>query len=99
MSLEIRKEQSDKTILFLTGRLDTTTTPKLEAFLEKELPFYTNVILDLKELDYISSAGLRILLKMQKVMNKQGTMVLRNVQEVVKEILEITGFLNILTVE
>lgn len=82
----------------LNGRLDTTTAPTLEAFLKDSLADITELTLDFAELEYISSAGLRVLLSTQKVMNKQGTMVIRNVNDDIAEIFDITGFCDILTV-
>lgn len=83
----------------LSGRLDTTTAPQLEAFLKDNLPNASAVIFDFAQLEYISSAGLRVLLSTQKIMNKQGRMVLRNVNEEINEIFDITGFSDILTIE
>lgn len=85
--------------LSLAGRLDTTTAPELEAALTPCLADAEELTLDFKELEYISSAGLRVLLSAQKVMNKQGKMVLKNVNETVMEVFEVTGFVDILTVE
>ena len=83
----------------LEGRLDTTTAPQLEAELKASLPGVTSLIFDFSQLEYISSAGLRVILYAQKVMKKQGTMVLRHVNEMVMEVFEITGFSTILTIE
>ena len=82
----------------LEGRLDTTTTPALEVELKHSLDGITELIFDLEKLEYISSAGLRIMLAAQKVMNKQGSMVVKNVNEGIAEVFEVTGFLDILTV-
>lgn len=81
----------------LEGRLDTTTAPELEA--ELQLDGITELVLDFEKLDYVSSAGLRVLLAAQKVMNRQGSMLIRNVNEGIMEIFEITGFIDILTIE
>ncbi len=81
------------------GRLDTTTAPQLEAVLQESFSGVEHLVLDFAKLEYISSAGLRVLLLAQKTMNKQGTMVLRHVNETIGEVLEITGFSDILTVE
>lgn len=99
--MNITKEKKDsKLTLALAGRLDTTTTPSLEEVINTELEGVTELVYDLKDLEYISSAGLRMLLASQKKMNAQnGTMCLINVQEQVNEVLEITGFLDILTVK
>ena len=85
--------------LLLSGRLDTSTAPALEATLQESLPGVTELFFDFKELDYISSAGLRILLSAQKTMSKQGSMVIRNVSEDIYEVFDITGFTDILTIE
>lgn len=98
--MKILKEQTEKTlILTLEGRLDTTTSPELEALLVNELGDTTELILDLDHLEYISSAGLRVLLTAQKMMNTRGTMIVRNVCEAVREVFEITGFTDILTIQ
>lgn len=98
--MKILKEQAAKTlILTLEGRLDTTTSPELEALLVNELGDTTELILDLDHLEYISSAGLRVLLTAQKMMNTRGTMIVRNVCEAVREVFEITGFTDILTIQ
>ena len=85
--------------MLLTGRLDTTTAPQLEGELKNGLDGVESLVLDFKELEYLSSAGLRILLAAQKTMNKQGKMVIRNVNEVIQEVFEVTGFADILTIE
>lgn len=82
----------------LEGRLDTTTAPLLEAELEKSIANSTRLIMDFDKLEYLSSAGLRVLLSAQKVMNKQGEMVIRGVNETIMEIFEVTGFIDILTI-
>ena len=98
--LHIEKKQDQDTLtIFLEGRLDTTTSPDLEEMLKGSLDSVTNLILDFEKLEYISSAGLRVLLSTQKVMNKQGEMKLIHVRNEVIEIFEVTGFLDILTVE
>lgn len=83
----------------LSGRLDTTTAPELEKELKGSLDGVTALIMDLKEMEYISSAGLRVLLSAQKTMNKQGRMVIKNASDEVKEIFDVTGFSDILTIE
>ena len=80
------------------GRLDTITAPQLESELRSSIEGMTELVFDLEKLVYISSAGLRVLLSAQKTMNKQGTMVLKNVRPEIMEILEITGFADILTI-
>ncbi|RJS49336.1 MAG: anti-sigma F factor antagonist [Methanobacterium sp.] len=82
----------------LEGRLDTNTAPILEEELKKDLPGVKELILDFKELKYISSAGLRLILSTQKTMNKQGTMIITNVNDFVMEVFEATGFIDILTI-
>ena len=83
----------------LTGRLDTTTAPELESVVKDSLEGITSLIFDLEKLEYISSAGLRVLLSAQKTMMKQGTMVVKNVSETIMEVFEVTGFVDILTIE
>lgn len=85
--------------LALTGRLDTTTAPELEAVIKENITGVTNLVMDFAGLEYISSAGLRVILGAQKTMNKQGEMVIRNVNETINEVFEITGFIDILTIE
>lgn len=82
----------------LTGRLDTITSPQLEAELKASLDGITELILDFQNLEYLSSAGLRVLLAAQKVMNRQGTMTVMHVSDTVHEIFEVTGFIDILTI-
>lgn len=83
----------------LEGRLDTATAPELEAELKKTLGGVEELTLDLTKLEYISSAGLRVLLYAQKTMNRLGKMTVRGVNETVGEVFEITGFSDILTIE
>lgn len=85
--------------LTLYGRLDTTTAPQLEMELKASLDNVVRLIFDFKGLEYISSAGLRVLLSAQKVMNKQGVMVIRHVNDTILEVFEVTGFTDILTIE
>ncbi|MEG0571333.1 MAG: STAS domain-containing protein [Oscillospiraceae bacterium] len=85
--------------LALSGRLDTTTAPELEAALKDSWEGISSLILEFAELEYISSAGLRVLLSAQKVMSKQGKMVIRNANDTILEVFEITGFIDILTIE
>ena len=85
--------------LALEGRLDTTTSTEREAELKNSLPGVTSLVLDMQSLEYISSAGLRVLLSAQKVMNGQGEMKVIHVNEVISEIFEVTGFIDILTIE
>ena len=83
----------------VSGRLDTTTAPELETALKESFDGAEKLILDFSELEYLSSAGLRVLLQAQKVMNKQGEMIVKNVNETVMEIFEVTGFSDVLTIE
>lgn len=97
--MTINKNQNEQTVtLALVGRLDTTTAPDLE----KEIDALDNVkelIFDLKELEYTSSAGLRAILKAQKMMNEKGAMKVVNVNDTIMEVFEITGFTDMLTIE
>ncbi|MCQ2427936.1 MAG: STAS domain-containing protein [Clostridia bacterium] len=98
--MEIIKSISESTLnIALQGRLDANTAPELEGVLISSLSGITGLVFDFSELEYISSAGLRILLIAQKKMNTQGTMKLRGVCPAIKEILDITGFSDILTIE
>ena len=83
----------------LEGRLDTTTAPQLDDELKTALDGIAKLEFNFEKLEYISSAGLRVLLSAQKVMNKQGSMVINNVNEEIQEIFEVTGFVDILTIE
>ena len=83
----------------LTGRMDTTTAPQLESELRSSLNGVEKLVLDFENLEYLSSAGLRVLLGAQKVMNRQGSMVIRHVNDTIAEVFEITGFSDILTIE
>lgn len=83
----------------LTGRLDTNTAPKLEAELKESISGIEVLTLDFSGLEYLSSAGLRVLLASQKIMNRQGRMVVRNVNDMIMEVFEVTGFCDILTIE
>ena len=91
--------ENGNAVFALIGRLDTTTAPGLENELKASLDGVNELTLDLKGLEYISSAGLRVLLGAQKIMNKQGRMKVTNVNETIAEIFEVTGFSDILTVE
>ena len=98
MTIEKKLNAAELTIT-LTGRLDTTTAPELESELKASLPGVEHLVLDFAALKYLSSAGLRVLLAAQKQMNKQGDMVVRNVNGTIAEIFEVTGFADILTIE
>ena len=98
--MDIRKELTgERLCVAVSGRLDTTTSPELDAALKEALPGVKELVLDFSALDYISSAGLRVLLSTQKTMSKQGSMVLTGVNEGVMEVFEITGFADILTIQ
>lgn len=91
--------ENGKAILEMQGRLDTVTAPQAESAVKEILPGLTDLTLDLEKLEYISSAGLRVLLSAQKIMNAQGKMKLRNVNGTIMEIFEVTGFTDILDIE
>ena len=98
--MTITKTQDHSALtLFLEGRLDTTTSPQLEAELSASLDGVTQLTLDLEKLAYLSSAGLRVILAAQKRMNKQGKMVVRHVNDTIMEVFEVTGLVDILTIE
>lgn len=98
--LNISKESNATSLVVtLEGRLDTTTAPDLEKELKDSLDDVTELIMDFEKLEYISSAGLRVLLTAQKIMSKQGSMKLIHVKDDVNEIFEVTGFSDILTIE
>ncbi|MBQ6431006.1 MAG: STAS domain-containing protein [Oscillospiraceae bacterium] len=94
-----KKAEGEMLTLHVQGRLDTTTAPQLEAELKASVPGVSKLVLDFAELEYISSAGLRVLLSAQKVMNRQGAMVVRGVNEDIMDVFELTGFADILTIE
>ena len=94
MTIEI-KRNAEETIIKLVGRLDTTTAPALDKTINEDVADAKNLVLDVKELEYISSAGLRVLLGAQKKMQKIGSMKVTNVCEEVMEVFEMTGFADI----
>ncbi len=94
-----KKTQGTTLTVTLSGRLDTNTSPQLEAELRDSLDGITELVFDFGELGYLSSAGLRVLLACQKTMNKQGSMVVRHINDTIREVFDITGFSDILTVE
>ena len=98
MTIEIKKNEKE-VIIEIAGRLDTTTAPALGKTINEDIKDAVNIVLDLKGLEYISSAGLRVLLSAQKKMQKIGSMKLKNVCEEVMEVFEITGFADILVIE
>ena len=95
----LKQREGTALTIGLEGRLDTVTAPQLEGELRTDLDGVTELILDLKDLDYISSAGLRVLLSTQKTMNRQGSMTIRNVKPEIMEIFDVTGFVDILSIE
>ncbi|MBQ6365678.1 MAG: STAS domain-containing protein [Oscillospiraceae bacterium] len=94
-----KKIEDGKAVFALEGRLDTVTAPDLEKELKGSLDGIQDLVMDFEKLEYISSAGLRVLLSAQKVMTKQGKMVIIHVNESIMEIFEVTGFADILTIE
>lgn len=98
MTINKQKNGSVLTIA-VQGRLDTTTAPDLEKEIKTGLDGVTELIMDFEKLDYISSAGLRVLLSAQKMMSKQGSMKVVHVNDLVMEVFEVTGFTDILTIE
>lgn len=98
MEIKMNKE-GNKLTLALTGRLDTMTAPELEKAINENIAGVEELVLDLKELDYMSSAGLRVLLSAEKKMKICGRMVVKNVNEMIMEVFEVTGFADILTIE
>ena len=98
MTIDI-KRNAEKTVIELVGRLDTTTAPVLDKTINEDVADTQDLVLDLNGLEYISSAGLRVLLSAQKKMQKNGSMKVINVCEAVMDVLEMTGFADILTIE
>ena len=98
MTIDI-KTNTEESIIEIAGRLDTATAPVLDKMISEDIQDTQKIILDLKGLEYISSAGLRVLLCAQKKMQKNGSMKVRNVCEAVMDILEMTGFADILAIE
>ena len=98
MTIEKNLNGTELTVT-ITGRLDTTTAPQLEAEFKQSITGVEKLVLDFTALEYLSSAGLRVLLAAQKVMNKQGEMIIKNVNDTINEIFEVTGFIDILTIE
>ena len=97
MSLKIEKKNAE--ILALVGRLDTMTAPEMETEISAMLPTVQSLTLDMEKLDYISSAGLRVILKTQKALAQKAGLKLINVSDNVREVFEITGFSDFLTIE
>ena len=98
MTIDIKRNVTE-TVIKLVGRLDTTTAPALDKTINNDIRDTKNLILDIKGLEYVSSAGLRVLLGAQKKFQKIGSMKVINVREEVMEVFEITGFADILTIE
>ena len=92
-------KEGNALLLALEGRLDTMTAPQLETTLKEALPGVEQLTFDLEKLEYISSAGLRVLLSAQKTMHRQGSMKVIHANEMILEIFEVTGFSDILTIE
>ena len=98
--MKIEKTQNEKKLVVaLSGRLDTTTAPQLERELKESLDDITELVIDLDALDYISSAGLRVLLSVYKTMRSKGSMKIANANELVQEVFEVTGFSSFLPIE
>jgi len=99
-TMNIKKTQNgNKLTVALEGRLDTVSSPELEADLKNSLDGITDLVFDISELEYISSAGLRVLLSTQKIMNKQGEMSITGANEAIMEIFDVTGFVDILNIK
>ena len=98
--MKITKTQNGNSLcLALEGRLDTNTAPELEASIKGSIDGVEELTINMESLDYLSSAGLRVLLGAQKIMNKQGSMRVTHVNDTIMEIFEVTGFADILTIE
>ena len=95
----VKTQENQSLTLQLEGRLDTTTAPALEQELKDSLNGITHLVLDMEQLAYLSSAGLRVILAAQKQMNKQGQMVVPHVNDTIMEVFNLTGFSDILTIE
>jgi anti-sigma B factor antagonist len=98
MTIEIKKNQ-DQTVIQIVGRLDTITAPVLDKTIHEDIGDTKNLVLDVKGMEYISSAGLRVLLSAQKKMQRIGSMKVTGACEAVLEVFEMTGFSEILTIE
>ncbi len=98
MTINVKKD-GEKLILAPEGRIDTVTSPEFSKSIDDNIEGVKDLVIDLEKLDYISSAGLRVLLTTQKNMNKVGTMKLINVNDVIMDVFNITGFVDILTIE
>ena len=91
--------ENGKGVLTPVGRLDTLTAPEMEKVVKETVELVSELVIDLCSLEYVSSAGLRVLLAAQKAMNSKGKMIVKNVNETVAEIFEVTGFIDILDIE
>ena len=98
MTIEINRN-AEEVVIELVGRLDTNTAPALDKTIGEDVQDSENLVLDLKGLEYISSAGLRVLLAAQKKMQKSGALKLINVREIIMDVFDMTGFADILTIE
>ena len=100
IEMEIKKTlEGEKLTVAISGRLDTTTAPELEEALKESMDGISELVIDFTETEYISSAGLRVLLSAEKTMNKQGSMIVTGVNDVIMEIFEVTGFVDILDIQ
>ena len=95
----IKNKIDEELTVSLEGRLDTTTSPDFENEIKGLYDTTENLVIDMEKLDYISSAGLRVLLAVQKQMSGKGSMVIRNANEIVSEVFEVTGFVDVLNIE
>ncbi len=94
-----KKKQSGTLTVTVSGRIDTVTAPQFQDGVKPDLEGVSNLVIDFADVKYISSAGLRVLLSLQKIMNKQGAMKLINVNSTINDVFEVTGFSDILTIE
>lgn len=94
-----QSKENDSLTIFVEGKIDTNTAPAFLEYLQKELHGVAHLVIDLEKVDYISSAGLRTILFAQRTMNSQGDLVIRHVNEDIMETFELTGFVDILTIE
>ena len=98
--MNIKKKKEGNTLFVkISGRVDTATSPEVDSYINENLDGVTELILDFEEVNYVSSAGLRVLLLGQKTMSKQGKMVVKNANESIMEIFDVTGFSDILNIE
>lgn len=94
-----QKMENNRMTVAIIGRVDTATAPELEKVIDRCDATVAEMIIDMEQVEYISSAGLRVILKAQKIMSRQGQLKLRNVNDTIMEIFDITGFVDILTIE